>query len=70
MKKKEKTTLGEASVDQLKKRAVELEKDLETLAINRYTKQSKNVRESKILRYKLAVVKTIIRQKEMINENR
>lgn len=70
MKKKEKTALHEASIDQLKKRSHELEKDLAILMVNRYTKQSKNVRESRILRYKLAMVKTIIRQKEMINENR
>ena len=37
-------------------------------AMNRYTKQSKNVREGRALREKIARVATFIRQKELIHE--
>ncbi len=37
-------------------------------AMNRYTKQSKNVREGRALREKIARVATLMRQKELIHE--
>ena len=36
--------------------------------MNRYTKQSKNVREGRALREKIAVVSTLLRQKEIVHE--
>lgn len=37
-------------------------------AMNRYTKQPKNVREGRALREKIARIATLMRQKELIHE--
>lgn len=65
MKNKEKVNLHGAPEEQLKKHILELEKSLVEIAANRYTKQSKNVREARQLRHKLAVMKTILHEKEL-----
>lgn len=65
MKIKEKTSLHQATETQLKKQILDLEKSLAGIMANRYTKQSKNVREARQLRHKLAVMKTILHQKEL-----
>ncbi len=68
MKKKEKTSLQSMSGAELGKVLVDAKTALAIGAMNRYTKQSKNVREGRALREKIARVATFIRQKELIHE--
>jgi ribosomal protein L29 len=65
MKRKDRQIIFETDPGELVKQANELEKTLATGEINRYTNQSKNIRERKNLRQKLAVIRTVIRQKEL-----
>ncbi len=53
---------------ELGKVLVDAKTALAILTMNRYTKQSKNVREGKALRRKIARVSTLMRQKELIHE--
>jgi ribosomal protein L29 len=69
MKKKDRQIIFQTDVIELKKQARELEKALAAGEVNRYTNQSKNVRERKNLRRKLAVIRTVIRQKELAHGN-
>ena len=41
---------------------------LRYLAMNRYSKQSKNSREGRLLARKIAIIETFIRQKELVHE--
>jgi len=68
MKKKEMTSLKAMSVEELKKVLVDAKTALSLLMINRHTKQMKNVHEGRMLRRKIAIVSTIIRQKELVHE--
>ena len=65
MKAKEKEALRAMSVEELKKKSVELYQSLALIAKERYTKQSKNVREGKGVREQIARVKTLIHEKEL-----
>jgi ribosomal protein L29 len=67
MKKKDKTNITDTDLITLKKQALELANNLAARRVNRYTKQSKNTREDKILRQKLAIILTVIRNKELAN---
>jgi ribosomal protein L29 len=67
MKMKDKTTIVETDVQTLKKQAMELADNLAARRVNRYTKQSKNTREDKMSRQKLAVILTAIRNKELVH---
>ena len=69
MKKKDRQIIFQTDASELVKQAGELEKALATGEVNRYTNQSKNVRERKNLRRKLAVIRTVIRQKELAHGN-
>ncbi len=64
MKKKEKTSLVTASTIELEKQLAETAKKLASLRLERYTKQMKNTREARTLRKDIAIIKTVIRQKE------
>jgi ribosomal protein L29 len=65
MKKKDRNAIKETDAAELKKQAAELRRKLQELALGRHTKPSKNVKERKNLRYKLALVMTELRQKEL-----
>jgi ribosomal protein L29 len=68
MKKKEQTSLKAMTDKELVKVLVDAKTALAILTMNRYTKQSKNVREGRVLREKIAIVSTLIRQKEITHE--
>jgi ribosomal protein L29 len=68
MKRKEKTSLQSMNGAELSKVLVDAKTALAIGAMNRYTKQPKNVREGRALREKIARVATLIRQKELIHE--
>lgn len=65
MKSKEKQTLISGNEEEMAKQIADLEQKLVTLSVNGYTKQSKNTRERKMLRYKIAYIKTAKRMKEL-----
>jgi ribosomal protein L29 len=67
MKKKDKQTIFQTDAADLAKQVHELNLKLASLSINRYTNQSKNIRERKNLRGQVAVIKTVIRIKELEN---
>jgi ribosomal protein L29 len=68
MKIKEKQTLNTMKAEELTKVLADAEGALELYALGRYSKQSKNVREGRLLKRKIAIIKTLIRQKELIHE--
>ena len=65
MKKKDKNAIAEMSKEELGKHIAETRSKLSQLSVSRYTKQVKNVRETKNLRRRLAVMLTFQRQKEL-----
>lgn len=56
------------TVEQLGKVLADAKTALSLLTMNKYAKQVKNVREARVLRHKIAVVATYIRQKELVHE--
>ncbi len=68
MKKKEITNMHSNSEAELVKAIADAEGKLAQQKVTRYSKQSKNVRESRTLRNKIAVAKTILRYKELQHE--
>lgn len=64
MKRKEINIISETDFAELKKQGIELKKKLAQLAVSRYTNQSKNIRERKELRRKIAIILTVQKQKE------
>lgn len=66
MKRKDLDSIKELSREQLLKRIEEKEKSLDQIARERYTKQSKNVKEARNVRVDIAQLKTILRQKELL----
>jgi ribosomal protein L29 len=68
MKKKEKMALHNATSVQLEKAVADAKGKLAQLSVNRYSKQSKNVREARSLRRDIAIQKSILRQKELHHE--
>lgn len=68
MKKKEMTSLTSMTVQELGKVLTDAATALAILTMNRQTKQVKNVHEGKTLRRKIAVVSTLLRQKELTHE--
>jgi ribosomal protein L29 len=68
MKKKEMTALKSMTVLELRKVLADAKTARAIGVMNRYTKQSKNVREGRALRQKIAVVSGVLRQKELIHE--
>jgi len=67
MRKKDKTTVQTADVIELQKEVHALRGKISLIRIGRFTKPSKNVREAKGLRNRLAVILTVLRQKELNN---
>lgn len=65
MKRKDIQSLQSSSVAELQKKLSERESSLAQLVKDRYTKQSKNVREGKAIRLEIARIHTILREKEL-----
>lgn len=65
MKRKDKENLRSSSIEELKKKLSESAQELARTAQERYTKQSKNVRQRKTLRLHIARIQTLIREKEL-----
>ncbi len=68
MKLKERTTIANMSVTELAKLIAEEKHKLADYRVNRYSKQSKNVRESTAMRRKIAIMQTALRAKELLHE--
>lgn len=68
MKKKEKKQLHAMSVVELKKKITETEGAMTKELRDKETKQTKDVRGIKKMRQRIAIMKTIVRQKELIHE--
>lgn len=66
MKRKDLNTTRSLTVVELKKKILETERSLAENVRERYTKQSKNVRESKQLRITIAQMYTLLREKELL----
>lgn len=65
MKMKEKQTLTAMKEEELKKVLIDAQNALTILMLN---KPSKNVREGRALKRKIAIIKTLMRQKEIAHE--
>lgn len=69
MKKKEMTSLKAMTALELGKVLADAKTALAIRQLaDRTTKQSKNVREGRALRQKIAVVSTVLRQKELVHD--
>ena len=68
MKKKEKASMHDMKAAELRKVITEAQKKLADYMVNRYSKQSKNVREGASYRKKIAVASTILSEKELQHE--
>lgn len=68
MKKKEMTTITGMKTTELAKAIRENTDKLAQYLLNRYSKQSKNTREGTAYRRKIAVLQTILKQKELLHE--
>lgn len=66
MKRKDLDAAKSQTIQELEKRIVEKQKSLAQIVRERYTKQSKNVREAGRIRLEIAQLKTIVRQKELL----
>ena len=67
MKYKEKQNFIKTSIQELTKEVVSLEEKLKKLKIDRHVKQMKNSREGRTIRKKIAVLKTFIKQKQLVS---
>jgi ribosomal protein L29 len=68
MKKKEKQLLFDTDINSLQKQSRDIKQKLTLMKVSIFTKPLKNTREMKNLRQKLAVIQTVIRNKEMNHE--
>lgn len=68
MKRKNKTAINSMSQSELVKLITEEKHTLADYLVNRYSKQSKNVREATAMRRKIAVAQTVLRAKELLHE--
>ncbi len=69
MKKKDKDELHGMSVTELKKKAMDLKKQITVEKLNLVTKEVKNRRLTKELKKKFAVLMSILRVKELMKES-
>lgn len=65
MKQKEKQTIQAMTVEEIRKQVREAQSAFASYEVNRMTAQSKNVREKRRLRKRIAVLLTMARQKEI-----
>ena len=68
MKRKDLNTLRDMKPTELVKAISETKHKLAEILVNRYSKQSKNSREGRLLARKIAIIETLIRQKELTHE--
>jgi ribosomal protein L29 len=68
MKLKERTAIANMKVVELVKLIAEEKHKLADYRVNRYSKQSKNVRETTAIRRKVAIAQTVLRSKELLHE--
>ena len=68
MKKKEKSQLHSMKKEELQRTVLETKEKLAQNLVNRYSKQSKNVRDVRSMRHKIAVAMTILHSKEQTHE--
>jgi ribosomal protein L29 len=68
MKRKDIHTLHDMKPAELIKAVAETKAKLAQITVNRYSKQSKNVRETRGLKRKIAIASTILHEKELIHE--
>lgn len=68
MKRKEKTVIQNMKASEIGKTISDTQSKLAQWRINRYSKQSKNVREGRSMRLKIAIAKTIFHSRELIHE--
>ncbi len=64
MKQKEKQTIQAMAVSEIRKQVAEARGALANYTVNRYSKQSKNTRERRGLRKRIAVLLTMVHEKE------
>ena len=65
MKKKEKTHIRELAITELNKQIVETEHKLAQTLRDKLSKQGKDLHDVQKMRKKLAVLKTVVREKEL-----
>jgi ribosomal protein L29 len=70
MKIKDKETLRSLTLEELKKKVVDSYQEIQSQKLEKYVKSVKNLRKVKMLRKDLAVMKSIIQEKENIHESR
>lgn len=68
MKIKEKQTLSAMKAEELKKVLIDAQNALEIYNMGAVNKQVKNSREGRALKRKIAIISTLLRQKELIHE--
>lgn len=68
MKKKEKVSLHGMSVAELNGELIRLNERLRKITVAQQREHTRNVREAKALRNKRAVIKSILRLKELVHE--
>ncbi len=68
MKKKEQASVHNMTVEELRKAVGEARTKLTEFTVQKMTRQSKNVREGRFLRRKLAALLTVLREKEIVHE--
>ena len=68
MKKKEKASYHQMTVEELKSTLAQVNGELKTLLVTKQTKQIKNTREERQMRRKRAVIQSILRVKELAHE--
>ena len=68
MKLKEKTVIANMKESELITLIRELKHQLADYRVNRYSRQSKNVREATAMRRKVAIAQTALRSKELLHE--
>jgi ribosomal protein L29 len=68
MKKKDIQSMRQMKQEELVKAMSETKDKLAKMLIDRYSKQSKNIREGRELRKKIAIASTILREKEITHE--
>jgi len=67
MKYKEKQNFIKTSIQELTKEVISLEEKLKKMKVDRHVKQMKNSREGRTMRKKIAILKTFIKQKQLVS---
>jgi len=68
MKQKEKINYAKSTVQELRKEIGDTEGTLKKMLVDRYVKETKNPRIRKVMKKKIAVLKTMIQQKQLVEK--